>query len=192
MSSRPDPSKTGPSNRLLGDQRVNLVDSPTAEPQQEQENPKISVALQGRGPGRHHEGARILAKGEGDIAEQILQLAFEKGIKVRTDSDLAEILSHLDVDSEIPLEALAAVATILNYVYKYQPGKTGTDSAYPVSKSHPAQPEGDSVQTTQATQRLTPAEVKELQNALPLATGKKLQIEHDPSETPEDGKPESH
>ncbi|MDG4718280.1 MULTISPECIES: EscU/YscU/HrcU family type III secretion system export apparatus switch protein [Thalassospira] len=60
----------------------------------------------------------LSAKGAGSVAEQILQVAFANGIKVRKDSDLAEILMAVDVDSEIPLEAFAAVAEILNYIYR--------------------------------------------------------------------------
>ncbi len=61
---------------------------------------------------------KIVAGGRGAVAEQILQIAFAQGVKVREDSDLAEILSTIDVDSEIPLEAFAAVAEILTYVYR--------------------------------------------------------------------------
>lgn len=60
---------------------------------------------------------RVLASGKGHVAEQILAVAHAEGIKVRQDADLIEILSTLDVDSVIPLEAFAAVAEILNYVY---------------------------------------------------------------------------
>jgi flagellar biosynthesis protein len=60
----------------------------------------------------------VLASGRGSVAEQILAIAFAQGIKVREDADLAEILAAVDVDSEIPLEALAAVAEILSYVYR--------------------------------------------------------------------------
>jgi len=60
---------------------------------------------------------RVVAGG-GAIAEQIIELAFEHGIKVREDADLAELLSTLDIESEIPLEAFAAVAEILVYVYR--------------------------------------------------------------------------
>lgn len=60
----------------------------------------------------------LSAKGEGSVAEQILQVAFANGIKVRKDSDLTEILMAVDVESEIPLEAFAAVAEILNYIYR--------------------------------------------------------------------------
>ena len=50
------------------------------------------------------------ASGKGAIAEQILAIAFERGIKVRKDAELVEILSLIDVDSPIPLEAFTAVA----------------------------------------------------------------------------------
>ena len=52
------------------------------------------------------------------MAEQILELAFQNGVKVRQDPDLAQLLSAIDVESEIPLEAFAAVAEILVYVYQ--------------------------------------------------------------------------
>jgi flagellar biosynthesis protein len=61
---------------------------------------------------------RIVATGHGFVAEQILELAFANGVKVREDSDLIEILAALDLDSEIPLEAIAAVAEILAHVYR--------------------------------------------------------------------------
>ena len=61
---------------------------------------------------------RVTASGQGNIAEQILAIAFERGIKVRQDAELVEILSLVEVDSPIPLEAFTAVAEILAYVYK--------------------------------------------------------------------------
>lgn len=61
---------------------------------------------------------RVTASGRGAIAEQILAIAFERGIKVRADAELVEVLSLLEVDSPIPLEAFAAVAEILAYVYQ--------------------------------------------------------------------------
>lgn len=61
---------------------------------------------------------RVTATGTGAVAEQILAAAFAAGVKVREDADLAEILAAVEVDSEIPLEALAAVAEILSYVYR--------------------------------------------------------------------------
>lgn len=75
----------------------------------------ISVALKEDTKGRP---PRVIAAGRGSVAEQILALAFANGIKVREDADLAELLSAVDLDSEIPLEAFTAVAEILSYVYR--------------------------------------------------------------------------
>lgn len=61
---------------------------------------------------------RVVASGRGTVAEQILEIAFANGVKVREDADLVEILSAVDVDSEIPLEAIVAVAEILSHVYR--------------------------------------------------------------------------
>ncbi len=61
---------------------------------------------------------RVVATGKGHVAEQILELAFANGVKVREDADLVQILSAVDIDTEIPIEAIAAVAEILAYVYR--------------------------------------------------------------------------
>jgi flagellar biosynthesis protein len=76
---------------------------------------------------------RVLASGRGAVAEQILRIAFDRGVKVREDADLAEILAAIDVDSLIPLEAFAAVAEILAYVYRAE-GR-GLPPAAPLSNT---------------------------------------------------------
>jgi len=63
-------------------------------------------------------GPRVVATGHGAVAEQILEIAFAAGIKVRQDADLAQLLAAVDVDSQIPLEAFTAVAEILAYIYR--------------------------------------------------------------------------
>ena len=83
---------------------------------EEAETPQLSIAVKRNTAGQ----TKVIAKGSGEVAEQILQIAFEQGVKVRTDSDLAQILANVELESEIPLEALTAVATILNYVYDEQ------------------------------------------------------------------------
>jgi len=60
----------------------------------------------------------VVATGRGAVAEQILQLAFSEGIKVREDADLVQILSVLEIGEEIPVETFAAIAEILTYVYR--------------------------------------------------------------------------
>jgi flagellar biosynthesis protein len=56
---------------------------------------------------------------------------------VREDADLAELLVAVDVESEIPLEALAAVAEILSYVYRannaLEAPDAGADGREPIS-----------------------------------------------------------
>ena len=90
----------------------------------------LAVAL--RGAPEQAARTRVIAKGEGALAEQILEIAFDRGIKVRSDADLAEILSAVEVDCEIPLEALAAVAEILTYVYRASnPDPSGDSTASP-------------------------------------------------------------
>jgi len=74
---------------------------------------------------------KVTAAGYGRIAEQILELAFQNGIKVRQDSDLAHMLVKLETESEIPSEALVAVAEILSYVYKVN-GHLKDDTTEPV------------------------------------------------------------
>ena len=60
---------------------------------------------------------RLVAKGQGWVAQQIVEVAKANGITVREDADLAQILAQVDVDSEIPLEAFTVVAEILSYIY---------------------------------------------------------------------------
>ena len=100
---------------LLEDSHAS-IDVQGPELPQDEDKPILSVAIQRNHVGQH----KVVAKGSGELAEQILQIAFDHGVKVRTDSDLVEIVSTVDVESEIPLEALTAVATILNYVYDEQ------------------------------------------------------------------------
>jgi len=86
-------------------------DAPVAAPR-----PAVAVALQ-YDPD-HNDAPVVTASGKGALAEQILQLAFANGVKVRTDPDLAQVLAAVEVDTIIPLEAFAAVAEILAYVYR--------------------------------------------------------------------------
>ena len=76
----------------------------------------VAVAL-GYEPGTGS-APKVVAGGRGAVAEQILEIAFAHGVKVREDANLAELLSAIDIDSDIPAEAFAAVAEILVYVYR--------------------------------------------------------------------------
>ncbi len=91
--------------------------SEIAEPR-ERDQAKDTVAIALGNQGNNAESVpRVLATGRGEFAETILDIAFRNGIKVREDTDLAEILAAVELDSEIPVEAFIAVAEILRYVY---------------------------------------------------------------------------
>lgn len=82
------------------------------------EKPKrlTAVALEDRTAERNV--PKISAAGRGKIAEQILKLAEENGVRIREDSTLAEMLAQIEIDSPIPSESFMAVAEILSYVYR--------------------------------------------------------------------------
>ncbi len=77
---------------------------------------KLAVALKyERGK---DEAPVVAAKGKGYIAQQIIELARANNIEIRRDTDLVTLLEKLDINTPIPLEAYAAVAEILAYIYK--------------------------------------------------------------------------
>lgn len=61
---------------------------------------------------------KVIAKGKGLLAEQIIQLAREHRITVQEDPDLVAALSVLEVNTEIPEELYRAVAEVLAFVYR--------------------------------------------------------------------------
>lgn len=65
---------------------------------------------------------KVLASGQGGIAEQILEVARARDIHVREDADLVQLLRLVEIGSEIPVAAFAAVAEILVYMYRANGG----------------------------------------------------------------------
>jgi len=61
---------------------------------------------------------RVTAKGFGQTAERIRELAQKRGIPIKRDSDLVELLAQIDIDREIPPQLYAAVAEVLAMVYR--------------------------------------------------------------------------
>ncbi|MFO7830450.1 MAG: EscU/YscU/HrcU family type III secretion system export apparatus switch protein [Desulfuromonadaceae bacterium] len=60
----------------------------------------------------------VVASGQGDIAERIIELAQEAGLHITTDPDLSELLAQIPIGHEIPEELYQAVAEVLAYVYR--------------------------------------------------------------------------
>lgn len=66
---------------------------------------------------------RVLAKGKGEVAKKIIEIAREHNIHVHNDPDLIEVLSHLDLNDEIPPDLYVVVAELLAFVYSLNKGK---------------------------------------------------------------------
>lgn len=80
------------------------------------EDPKTAVAL---GYDRNEDDLpRVLAKGRGAIAAQIIAIAEEHGVAIHRDEDLVEVLDRLEINAPIPVAAFAAVAEILAHLYR--------------------------------------------------------------------------
>jgi flagellar biosynthesis protein len=59
----------------------------------------------------------IKAKGEGALAWQIIEIAKNHNIYVAEDPVLAETLSYLKLEQEVPEEVYRSVATVLSWAY---------------------------------------------------------------------------
>ena len=94
---------------------ISITDSQISLPNAEKVSERaIAVAI------KHEIGdvPNVVASGYGKTAEKILQLAYEAGVKVRQDGDLAQVLAAVEIDSPIPISCFEAVAEILNYLYR--------------------------------------------------------------------------
>ena len=97
-----------------------------------------AVAVAVKQDGGNRQIPKVIAGGRGRVAEQILEIAFSHGIRVREDADLAQMLSVVDVESEIPLEAFATVAEILTFVYEANNAMKPDQAADPGADADPA------------------------------------------------------
>jgi len=61
---------------------------------------------------------RVIAKGRGEIAEKIIEIAREHGVTIYEDDELAEVLCRLDLNQAIPPELYQAIAEVLAFVYR--------------------------------------------------------------------------
>ncbi len=74
----------------------------------------IAVALRYEKPNAPH----VVATGRGPVGQAIIDKAKEHGIPVQENPMLAEALSTLELDQEIPEALYKAVAQILGYILR--------------------------------------------------------------------------
>lgn len=69
-------------------------------------------------PRSNESAPQLVAKGTGNIAERIIQLAKENNISIHEDEALVEVLSKLDLMEEIPPKLYGVIAEILAFIYQ--------------------------------------------------------------------------
>jgi flagellar biosynthesis protein len=91
-----------------------MMNAPETPPKRE--TVKTAIALQ---YDPNSDGApKVVATGRGEIADKILLIAQQNQVPIREDPILAQALSMVDLDAEIPPELYAVVAEVLGWVYR--------------------------------------------------------------------------
>jgi flagellar biosynthesis protein len=80
----------------------------------EKRDPKLAVALAYEKP----RAPRVVAVGRGWLGEQIIETALAHGVPLHQDPALAEALSTIELESEIPEELYRAVAIVIGFVLR--------------------------------------------------------------------------
>lgn len=60
---------------------------------------------------------RVIAKGKGEVANNIIKIAKQNELPIKKDADLVELLTSIDIDKEVPDNMYKAVAEIFTYIY---------------------------------------------------------------------------
>jgi flagellar biosynthesis protein len=63
---------------------------------------------------------KIVAKGRGLIADEIMARAKEHGVYVHESPELLSLLTQVDLDQHIPANLYAAVAELLAWLYRME------------------------------------------------------------------------
>lgn len=65
---------------------------------------------------------RVVAKGRGLVAEEIIARAKESGVYVHESPELVSLLMQVDLDQRIPPQLYVAVAELLAWLYRIEQG----------------------------------------------------------------------
>lgn len=77
---------------------------------------RLAVALQYE-QGKDH-APRVTAKGKGELADRIIELARDHGVVVESNPALTQALADVELDDHIPEELFTAVATVIGFVLR--------------------------------------------------------------------------
>lgn len=74
---------------------------------------------------------RVVAKGRGVLAEQIISRAQDHGVYVHESPELVSLLMQVDLDQRIPPQLYIAVAELLAWLYRLESGNpSGTPPVF--------------------------------------------------------------
>ncbi|MEZ5615752.1 MAG: EscU/YscU/HrcU family type III secretion system export apparatus switch protein [Rhodocyclaceae bacterium] len=74
---------------------------------------------------------RVVAKGRGLIAEEIIARAREHGVFVHESPEMVALLMQVDLDERIPPQLYVAVAELLAWLYRMEHGLAPPQAAAP-------------------------------------------------------------
>jgi flagellar biosynthesis protein len=67
---------------------------------------------------KENKAPKVVAKGSGQTAQKIIELAELNSVPIKKDEDLLELLSKVELDKEVPAEMYKAVAEVFSFIYK--------------------------------------------------------------------------
>jgi flagellar biosynthesis protein len=85
------------------------------------EKRSVAVALRYEAP----DAPKVVASGRGLVGEKIIATARQHGVPLTQNAPLAEALSTLELETEIPEQLYVAVAEVLAFLLKTSKGAEG-------------------------------------------------------------------
>lgn len=76
-------------------------------------NQPMAIALEYDG----ENAPQVTAKGHGEIAEKIIEIAKQNNVSLHEDKALIEVLAQLELGDEIPDSVYRAVAEVIAFIY---------------------------------------------------------------------------
>ena len=81
-------------------------------------DPPISEAVALRYDKGREDAPRVVAKGRGFVAQQLVSIAKRHSVPVYQNQTVTQLLMSVELDREIPPELYQAIANVLAYVYR--------------------------------------------------------------------------
>ncbi|MCC6071333.1 EscU/YscU/HrcU family type III secretion system export apparatus switch protein [Massilia sp. GCM10020059] len=96
-----------------------MADLPATQKQQS----AVALAYQGGDA-----APKVVAKGKGLLAGEIIKRAGEAGVFVHESKELVALLMQIDLDRQIPPQLYRAIAELLAWLYHIESGKISGDA----------------------------------------------------------------